>query len=271
MDWEMADWNTMDAQHQAWWLCRDDPERVTARCKTVTPQATVAANVAISSASTKPSNWNTMDAEHQAWWLCRGPQATVAANVAISSASTKPSNWNTMGAEEQAQWLCREQAQWLCRDDPSRVTARCKMVSAPSQTPVTTTAAKPVAAPATRAAQTEQPQRVVAAKPRTAAPAARWTADACESERQSFSVLSERINQSIAQLKILAALPPPHIGPREIVPGSSPAAEGYFGYQNELLRQQAAARVASATKQVKTQQERFDTQFLEWQSHCTQR
>jgi hypothetical protein len=32
----------------------------------------------------------------------------------------KPANWNVMSAAEQAQWLCR--------DDPSRITARCKMV-----------------------------------------------------------------------------------------------------------------------------------------------
>src|SRR5687767_15104072 len=33
-----ANWNFMDAQEQAWWICRDDASRMTARCRTVTPE-----------------------------------------------------------------------------------------------------------------------------------------------------------------------------------------------------------------------------------------
>jgi hypothetical protein len=37
-----ANWNMMDAQQQASWLCRDDPERVTALCNLMVPKKTAA-------------------------------------------------------------------------------------------------------------------------------------------------------------------------------------------------------------------------------------
>lgn len=53
-----ADWNTLTAMEQAHWLCRDDPSRITNRCKMVP----VASQTAVNSSVEKPANWNMMGA-----------------------------------------------------------------------------------------------------------------------------------------------------------------------------------------------------------------
>jgi hypothetical protein len=75
-----ANWNTMNSQQQAWWLCRDDPDRVTARCKMVPKEPAAAKN--------KPADWNTMDALEQAAWNAEHPTGAPAAQVATDGASS---------------------------------------------------------------------------------------------------------------------------------------------------------------------------------------
>jgi hypothetical protein len=85
-----ANWNFMDAQEQAWWMCREDPERVTARCKNVTKQgerASPAASAQTSSPSL-PSNWNFMGAGEQARWLCRNKNDRAACERADDAAAS---------------------------------------------------------------------------------------------------------------------------------------------------------------------------------------
>jgi hypothetical protein len=78
-----ANWNSMGSQQQAWWLCRDDPERWTARCKMVIKEATATKEVTQS----HPSNWNRLTADQQATWTRLAPKT-----------------WSAMTSTEQVEW-----------------------------------------------------------------------------------------------------------------------------------------------------------------------
>ena len=105
-----------------------------------------------------------------------------------------------------------------------------------------------------------------------------------------------RINQTIAQLQTLAALPPPgstaKASPRypptyrcnSYTSGSqtsttcdtpynleSPGEAFVNAFQNALAERAAAKNFDALAAQVQTQQNQFDTRFREWELHCTTR
>jgi hypothetical protein len=119
-------------------------------------------------------------------------------------------------------------------------------------------------------------------------PVARWTADTCDSERQSLSLLSERINQTIAQLQALAALPPRIVQPpasstyrcdsdslgsqttTTCRPGMVYVSPG-AAFSDALSESLAEQRQNALAAQVQTQQNQFDTRVRAWESNCTKR
>jgi hypothetical protein len=228
-----ANWNSMSAQQQAWWLCRDDPSRITDRCKVV-PKETAAQTVPAATQVTQrhPSNWNSLNANQQATWTRLAPKT-----------------WLEMTSTEQVEWK-----------DILSVGQPLPSTGVAQHTPVV----------------------------------AQWTADTCDSEHQSLSLLSERINKTIAQLQALAALPPPgstakapptyrcdsdSLGSRTTTtcqPDTgfvyvSPGAAFTNSLSQSLAERAADSRFDGLAAQVQTQQNQFDTRFLEWESHCTKR
>jgi hypothetical protein len=204
-----------------------------------------------------------------------------------SPGQVKPANWNTMNA--------MEQAQWLCRDDPSRITDRCKMVltETPAQTaPGFVAVNDPCQSLVGLAYYTcKHPNEL------QPVPVARWTADTCNAEHQSLSLLSERINQTVAQLQALTALPPPGSTAKasptypptyrcnsdssgsQTTTTCRPDGDSYHvvspaqafsdSLSQSLAEHAAASRFNALAAQVQTQQNQFDTRFRAWESHCT--
>jgi hypothetical protein len=78
----------MGSQQQAWWLCREDPERVTDRCKMVIKE-TAASTVPPTTEATRthPSTWNWLTADQQATWTRLAPKT-----------------WSAMTSAEQVEW-----------------------------------------------------------------------------------------------------------------------------------------------------------------------
>src|SRR5262249_49724192 len=121
----------------------------------------------------------------------------------------------------------------------------------------------------------------------------RWTPEACESERQSLSLLSERIKLSIAQLQALAGQPAPATTNPQRPPSLSCTSQtlgdqtrttcepeptfgsagraGFYAMQQAQAQQAAAARYAAAQGQVRAQQAEFDRRFQELESNCRAR
>jgi len=234
----------------------------------------------------KPANWNRMNASEQAQWLhdpcqslvgsgyytCKHPNEVQPAAQSVSPATQAnqmyPSNWNRLSADQQATWNRLTSKSW----------AEMTSTEQAEWTNVLSVGRSLSVAASTGVAQYT--------------PGARWTPDTCDSERQSLSLLSERINQTVAQLQALAALPQP--GPtakasptyrcnsdslgsqttttcRPDAGYVSPGAAFSNALEDSLAKREAARRFDALAARVQTQQNQFDTRFREWESHCTKR
>jgi hypothetical protein len=224
------------------------------------------------------------------WWLSSAPTPVEreqlaacmsgTARVGVASPSVtappqgngvpKPRNWNIMTADEQATWTRLAPKTWAQmteqeRKDWSRILAP-KVASAPASTPPPAAAASTVPA--------------------------RWTGQACESERQSLSLLSEQIR---LQLQALAAQSPAGSTTQSNgTPSSyrcdssthgsqttttcepeakyaSPGAAFSQAFEQSMTQQTAQKRWDAMAALIRSQQNQFDARIEEWNSHCATR
>ena len=202
-----------------------------------------------------------------AWWLSSAPTASERDQVTVCLAGSgrqapaspsgsaapsttvqnKPANWNTLNADEQATFLRLEPKTWAQMTEQEH--KDWYRILRSGQAAQTTAFTPPVSSPA---------------------PVARWTPDTCDSARQTLSLLSQRINQSLTQLQILSAMPPVyHVNPPPPIEGSGAAAARAL--QEALAQRAAASRFDAVTAQIQTQQNEFDTRVRELESNCTKR
>jgi hypothetical protein len=254
---------------------------------TSAPSATTTSGVA------RPTNWNILTADQQATW-----------------ARLAPKTWREMTPGEQGEWTqILSIGQTAAPPQPAHVSndvAYQRYLR--TRLRKTTDDGKEVINPRhfsqtewelycaghqsdTGTCQGWMPGAVVATAPQLA----QWTSDACESERQSLSLLSERVKQDIAQLQVLATMPtigstatsptpPPTYRCDSSTLGSrttatcepearytSPGAAAAQAFEQSMAEQTAQKRWDALAAPVRAEQSQFNARMGAWNSHCASR